>query len=85
MDSGLSVIFRSFLVLGLGRSRSRTLIDDLREREALLLRALWTISKGSMRSPYSPYTYINKIICLVRSQYLTRKNTMPPPDASKDG
>jgi hypothetical protein len=46
MDYGLSVIFRSFLALALGLSRSRTLMEDFLERDARLLRALWMMSKG---------------------------------------
>ena len=60
MDSGLSVIFLNLLSLGLGWLRS-IWKEDLRDLEALLLRALWMISKGASVLA-SPYAYINKII-----------------------
>lgn len=63
MDYGLRVIFRNFLVLVRGLSLSMTLMDDLREREALLLLALWMMAKGSHLSySLSSSAYINKII-----------------------
>lgn len=60
-------------------------MDDLREREARLLRALWTISKGSMRSPYSPYTYINKIISPAQPPAFDQETPPAPLDAPRAG
>jgi hypothetical protein len=39
----LSVIFLNFFALPRGRYLSTTLMEDLRDLEARLLRALWTI------------------------------------------